>query len=228
MFFPKLLKSIKASDRVLEIGPGGSPHPRSDIFLEYDFESLSLAELQRGYDKPLKSDKPVIFYKDTKFPFEDQEFDYVICSHVVEHVPDLDQFVGEICRVGKAGYLEYPTIYYDYIYNFPAHTTFVKRKESTLFWMPKAQTHLSEFQPVQDFFYKSLSQQYFDLVDDLKPFFFEGFEWFETVQTCKTSDLKDVVFDNLEIPPKKSNIESRLKNFFFSRTFGKVKRILLK
>jgi SAM-dependent methyltransferase len=225
MFFPGLVQSIKASDRVLEIGPGGSPHPRADIFLEYDFDSLSLAEAQRGYDRPLKTDKPITYYKDTKFPFEDKEFDYIICSHVVEHVPDLDQFASEIFRVGKAGYLEYPTIYYDYIYNFPEHTTFVKRKEETLFWMPKAQTPLAEFQLVQDFFYESLSQRYFDLVDDLKPFFFEGFEWFEPMQTIKTSDLKDVVFDHLKIPLKKPSFESQLKNFSFSRTLGKVKRV---
>jgi SAM-dependent methyltransferase len=228
MFFPELIQSIKAADRVLEIGPGGSPHPRADIFLEYDFDSLSIAEAQRGYDQPLKTDKPIIYYKDTKFPFDDKEFDYIICSHVLEHVPDLDLFVAEICRIGKAGYLEYPTVYYDYIYNFPEHTTFVKRKKETLFWMPKAHTPLAEFQPVQDLFYKSLSQRYFDLVDDLKPFFVEGFEWFETVSTCRTSSLKDVVFDHLEIPLKKPSIESRLKNLFRSGMLGKVKRALIK
>jgi SAM-dependent methyltransferase len=226
MFFPHLIKSIKPSDRVLEIGPGGSPHPRSDIFLEYQFDSPSVAESQRGYEKPLITDKPVIFYTGSKFPFGDKDFDYVICSHVVEHVPDVNVFISEICRVGKAGYLEYPTIYYDYIYNFPEHTTFVKYKASTLFWMPKTQTSLAEFQPVQDFFYQSLSQRYFDLVNDLKPFFFEGFEWFNSVQTCRSSELRDVIFDNLEIPLKKPSIESRLRNFSFSRSFGKIKRIL--
>jgi SAM-dependent methyltransferase len=228
MFFPELIQSIKAGDRVLEIGPGGSPHPRADIFLEYDFDSLSIAEAQRGYDQPLKTDKPIIYYKDTKFPFDDQEFDYIICSHVLEHVPDLDLFVAEICRIGKAGYLEYPTIYYDYIYNFPAHTTFVKRKQEELFWIPKAQTPLAEFQLIQNLFYESLSQRYFDLVDDLKPFFFEGFEWFEPISTRKTSDLKDVVFDSFEIPLKKPSFESRLKNFSLSRTLGNIKRRLLR
>lgn len=145
MFFPKLIQSIKASDRVLEIGPGGSPHPRSDIFLEYEFDSPTLTEAQRGYDKPLVTDKPIIYCRSQEFPFEDQEFDYILCSHVIEHVLDVDQFVSEICRVGKAGYLEYPTIYYEYMYNFPEHTTFIKHKDSTLFWMPKHRQLLQSF-----------------------------------------------------------------------------------
>jgi SAM-dependent methyltransferase len=42
-------------------------------------------------------------------PFKDKEFDYVICSHVLEHVPDPFKLKAEIERVGKAGYIELPT-----------------------------------------------------------------------------------------------------------------------
>jgi 2-polyprenyl-3-methyl-5-hydroxy-6-metoxy-1,4-benzoquinol methylase len=44
-----------------------------------------------------------------KLPFKDKEFDYVILSHVMEHVPNLLEFRDEIVRVGKAGYIELPT-----------------------------------------------------------------------------------------------------------------------
>ena len=228
MFYPHLIQSIKPSDRVLEIGPGGSPHPRSDIFLEYRFDSAAVAEAQRGYDSPLVTDKPVIFYTGSRFPFEDNEFDYVICSHVVEHVPEVDIFIAEVCRVGRAGYLEYPTIYYDYLYNFPEHTTFVKHTDSTLFWMPKAQTPLAEFKLVQDLFHRSLVQKYYDLVDDLQPYFFEGFEWSDSIRTCRTAELQDITFSRLEIPPKVPSFESRLKNFSLSRTLNKIKSALTK
>ena len=47
--------------------------------------------------------------KDHKLPFKDKEFDYVILSHVLEHVPNLIEFISEIERISKAGYIELPT-----------------------------------------------------------------------------------------------------------------------
>jgi len=58
------------------------------------------------------------FYKDKKFvqlnqkklPFKDKEFDFVIASHVLEHVSDPIFFLSEIQRVSsKGGYIEVPT-----------------------------------------------------------------------------------------------------------------------
>ena len=57
------------------------------------------------------------FYKDKKFikiyekklPFKDKEFDFVITSHVIEHVEDLDFFIKEIERISNQGYIELPS-----------------------------------------------------------------------------------------------------------------------
>ena len=46
---------------------------------------------------------------DKKLPFNDKEFDYVICAHVIEHVNDPIFFKKEIERIGKSGYIELPT-----------------------------------------------------------------------------------------------------------------------
>jgi ubiquinone/menaquinone biosynthesis C-methylase UbiE len=37
------------------------------------------------------------------YPFEDDEFDEVICNHVAEHVPDVMAFVSELYRITKNG-----------------------------------------------------------------------------------------------------------------------------
>ncbi len=91
MFFPERIISIAADNNVLEVGPGGSPYPRSDVFLELNYEDEHDAEMQRIYCEPLKTDK-VVYYDGGVFPFSDNEFDYVIASYVLEHVPDVPFF----------------------------------------------------------------------------------------------------------------------------------------
>ena len=61
------------------------------------------------------------FYKDRNFiklenntlPFKDKEFDFVIASHVIEHVRDVNFFIKELERVSTKGYIELPTILED-------------------------------------------------------------------------------------------------------------------
>ena len=57
------------------------------------------------------------FYKEKKFvkiegknlPFKDKEFDFVIASHVIEHVDDFEFFIKELERISSKGYIELPT-----------------------------------------------------------------------------------------------------------------------
>ncbi len=57
------------------------------------------------------------FYKDKNFiklegdrlPFNDKQFDFVIASHVMEHVKNFKVFINELERVSKKGYIELPT-----------------------------------------------------------------------------------------------------------------------
>jgi SAM-dependent methyltransferase len=132
MFFPDRIKSIKETDKVLEIGPGATPYFRSDVFLELQYDNDKERIAQSGHVGILETPKPIVYYDGGKFPFEDKEFDDVICSHVLEHVADADVFLREIQRVGKQGYLEFPTVYYDYIYNFPEHQLFLLQKEDVI------------------------------------------------------------------------------------------------
>ena len=48
-----------------------------------------------------------------KLPFKDNEFDFVIASHVMEHVEDVEFFIKELERVSKKGYVELPTMLED-------------------------------------------------------------------------------------------------------------------
>ncbi len=54
-------------------------------------------------------EKNFIKIEDKKLPFEDNSFDFVIASHVIEHIDDFSFFLNEIQRVSKKGYIELPT-----------------------------------------------------------------------------------------------------------------------
>jgi ubiquinone/menaquinone biosynthesis C-methylase UbiE len=53
--------------------------------------------------------KKFVRIKDKRLPFKDKEFDFVISSHVIEHVEDFKFFISEIERVTAQGYIELPT-----------------------------------------------------------------------------------------------------------------------
>lgn len=182
MFFPQKIKSIKPNDLVLEIGPGSTPHHRSNEFLELDFDSEITKVSQRGgiSKDPSFGARKLHFYKGGKFPFNDNSFDYVICTHVIEHVLDPELFVSELIRVsGGRGYIEYPLVTCEYLYNFDVHLQLIKYDpiSNKLSYLPKSQTHLADLSPVSDLLRRSLELGWGDLCSANKPVFFEGFEF---------------------------------------------------
>ena len=83
---------------VLDIGCGYSANKYAKVIC--DTQNL----------KHYYKDKKFIQLKEKKLPFKDNEFDFIITSHVLEHVEDPIFFLNEIQRVSsKGGYIEVPT-----------------------------------------------------------------------------------------------------------------------
>jgi SAM-dependent methyltransferase len=225
MFYPDRIISISASDRVLEIGPGADPHPRSDIFLELSLPGDDDYAAQFGHDRKLQTDKQVVFYDGTVFPFEDKEFDYVICSHVLEHVEDVPKFLSELFRVGKKGYIEYPLITYEYLHNIGAHLNYLKWNGSALYYMKKDGTPIHFFKPVQEFFFSTLVGGYNEFYKRLPEYFFEGFEWNKSFELKEGNDLS-VFMDFENQVPRISNslADEHTAKALIQALFEKVKR----
>jgi len=57
--------------------------------------------------------KKFIQIKDEKLPFKDKEFDFVISSHVIEHVKNFEFFIKELERISFKGYIELPSRFGD-------------------------------------------------------------------------------------------------------------------
>ena len=58
-------------------------------------------------------DKTFVKITEKKLPFKDKEFDFIVASHVIEHVKDVGFFIKELERVSSKGYIELPTILED-------------------------------------------------------------------------------------------------------------------
>ena len=83
--------------KVLDIGCGFTAHEKANVVCD-------VQDLSNFY-----KDKKFVKLNDKKLPFSDKEFDFVIASHVIEHVEDVRFFIKELERVSFKGYIELPT-----------------------------------------------------------------------------------------------------------------------
>ena len=87
--------------KILDIGCGYTAHKNANVIC--DVQDLSEFYKNRKFVK----------LEDKKLPFADKEFDFVITSHVIEHVEDVNFFIKELQRISLKGYIELPTILED-------------------------------------------------------------------------------------------------------------------
>lgn len=131
-----LIKNIGKEDLVLDIGSGDKPFWRADIIVD-----KFLKDDQQRHSGSVMYDKRKLFIEADveKLPFKDKIFDFVFCSHLLEHVKNPDTAISEIVRVGKRGYIEVPSAIVDLLKPFPPHLWLCFYKKNTLIFHQKEQ-----------------------------------------------------------------------------------------
>ena len=114
--FDKL--DIKEGDRILDIGCGQGRHIHrvymcdNVLAIGMDIKLDDIAKTQKMFrvleqDDPGNKSKCGVTAGNVLFlPFADNTFDHIICSEVLEHIPDYENALAEIDRILKPnGYL---------------------------------------------------------------------------------------------------------------------------
>lgn len=104
---------VQPGEKVLDIGSGPNPFPlathQADLFLK---------ETSHRQEPLKRTGLPLMVCDLERLPCRDKAFDFIYCSHVLEHVQDPAKACEELMRVGKQGYVETPTRMSDIIFNY--------------------------------------------------------------------------------------------------------------
>lgn len=84
--------------RVLDVGAGQAPW--RELLTQAEYVGL---DVESAGDFGMRSTPGVIYYDGITMPFPDDSFEHVLCSEVLEHVPDASAFMAEVARVVRPG-----------------------------------------------------------------------------------------------------------------------------
>jgi len=104
---------INSLSKILDIGSGGDPFPYATVLAERYIQPS-----RHRFDEFQSHGKPVILCDIQDLPFRTESFDFIYCSHVLEHVDDPIAACNELMRVGKKGYIETPHFMSDALFSW--------------------------------------------------------------------------------------------------------------
>lgn len=180
--------NIPLDGLVLEIGGGVSPHPQSDILVDYFVDEAGFRH--RG-GQPLVIGNRVLIQADgALLPFRDHQFNYVVLSHVIEHIAEdkIVEFTNELQRVGLSGYIETPSILYEAIRDVPEHIWYVVCADEVLHLCKKTVSSL--WKPFLDPLFDD--GDFCSVVEKHADLFFTGLEWTSKFKVEIHEDFSDL------------------------------------
>jgi hypothetical protein len=109
----RLLEQLSDSDTVLDVGGWALPLARADWVLDlmpYETRGSLGHDGAAGEERFTEATWVTRDICDHEpWPFEDDHFDFVVCSQTLEDIRDPIWVCGQLQRVGRAGYVEVPS-----------------------------------------------------------------------------------------------------------------------
>jgi hypothetical protein len=102
------LKLAEGKKKILDVGPG-----------EFIFP-LATHTCGWQYGRQVVASNTIVDFTSQLLPYEDNEFDFVYCRHTLEDLTYPFLLLRELGRVGKAGYIETPSIMSELCLNIDA------------------------------------------------------------------------------------------------------------
>jgi predicted SAM-dependent methyltransferase len=104
--------AIPDSWRCADVGPGGYPWPRANVYIDRSAATLGAIKLRDGQ---------TIMEADLRrglSDIPDKHFDYLWCSHVLEHVPNPSMVAQTFTRIAKRGTVVLPSFFKESLFHF--------------------------------------------------------------------------------------------------------------
>ena len=114
----EILSRLSGSDVMLDVGGWADPLERADWVIDLmPYETRGLYAREGWVDRAGRPEERFTagtwVVRDLcdrePWPFEDGQFDFVVCAHTLEDVRDPLWVCAEMQRVGRAGYIEVPS-----------------------------------------------------------------------------------------------------------------------
>lgn len=192
------MRRIRPGDKVLEVGSGNRPRRRSDILCDRFIDD----NVQRARQEMIRIDKrPFVVADGETLPFKNKSFDYVIASHILEHVDNPERFVAKLMRVANAGYIETPSELGEKLFGWSFHKWIVRLENDGIV----LRRRISE-SPFGDYFYRFDEENLLSAkaIDSRFDDFYVRYEWEGTIKLRIESDETPSV----KLSDKKFQVES--------------------